>query len=514
MVGLATIELSFKDALLSTRKHRSIAYITIALLFVQFLIFKYFYPYPNFIHDDSVEYINIAAYNQDINTYMVGYSRFLRLFSSFTSSDTILVFSQYIMLELSAFFVLTTLNYFYQPRQLTKAILYIFILTNPLFLHLANLISSDNFFLTLSFIWFASLIWIIHRPSITVLIVHTVVLFIAFTVRYNALLYPIISFIAFLLSPLNIRKKILFYSASVILCGSFILYTCTKYYKLSGKFEYSPFSGWQMANNALYAYRYVDSAERLQVPKKFWWLDRMVRNYFDTTRNVAKYPQEAVMAGTFYMWRNNSPLYKYRNFTFRKDTSASDLKMWAAMAPFYREYGSYLIRQYPRHFVRYFLWPNANKYYAPPVEFLSLYNSGKDSIAEIIQFWFQYKTRKVYNRFGGHNVQVLDFYPIFSGVINMIILATIFCYVYLKGWRYNRNFGKAVLIGGTLWVLNAGFTIFASSAALRFQSFPIIITTIYVAFLIDWMFLVMTKTNIELKERIHFSESLSKQTFG
>ncbi|MBO9565799.1 MAG: hypothetical protein J7621_23685, partial [Niastella sp.] len=58
-------------------------------LVIQFSIFKYLYPFASFIHGDSFSYLQAANENLSINTYMVGYSNFLRLFSVFTKSDTI-----------------------------------------------------------------------------------------------------------------------------------------------------------------------------------------------------------------------------------------------------------------------------------------------------------------------------------------------------------------------------------------------------------------------------------------
>jgi hypothetical protein len=57
----------------------------------------------------------------------------------------------------------------------------------------------------------------------------------------------------------------------------------------------------------------------------------------------------------------------------------------------------------------------------------------------------------------------------------------------LKGFTEKNPLRYAIMLGGTIWLLNAGFTIGASSAALRFQSFPIILTTTFTVILIDWI---------------------------
>lgn len=480
-------ELSFKEFVFMSRSNRRILWLAGIAILLQFVLFKYFYPYPSFIFDDSAAYLKTAYYNLDINDYMVGYSRFLRLFSVFTTSDTALVAFMYLLIQSSVLFLLFTLFYFYNPSRTAQMILICFMIFSPLYLHLANLISSDGYFVALSFLWFALLLWIIHRPSKQIIIIHAIVLFIAFTVRYNALIYPFISALAFFLSRMPVKQKLAGLGLGVLLCASFVVYTSYKYKQLTGQWQYSPFSGWQLANNGMYAYRYVDSADRKPVPKKFQVLDNMIREYFDSSRDVKKHPQEAVMASTIYMWTPGLPLWKYHNNLSIKDTPSTYFKKWASAGPLYKEYGTWIITHYPWQFIRYYMWYNAIKYFAPPVEFLESYNMGKDWTVGYSQQWFKYKTPKVYSRFKDKEIFVLDFYPILSGLINVVMLCTLICYIVLQGWKQKGNFRIGILLGGTVWLLNAGFTIFASSAALRFQSFPLMLTTVFTVLLVEWL---------------------------
>jgi hypothetical protein len=479
---------TFKSFLIHNKRNQIIFLIVGALIILQFAIFKYFYPFASYIHGDSFVYLQTAYSNLDINTYMVGYSRFLRIFSVFTKSDTALVTFQYLMLQSSVLYFLFTIFYFYKTSKAVQVTLLGFMVLNPLFWYMANYVSSDAFFLALSFTWFTLLLWIIHRPTIQLIIWHTLVVFVAFTVRYNALIYPFIAALAFLLSRQPIRMKLAGFIAGVLVVGLFIVYTGNKYKELTGTWQYSPFSGWQMANNAMYAYRYVDSAKRKPVLAKFRGLDNMVRTYFDTTRNPRKHPEETLMASTLYMWDvDNSPLYKYRNLQFRKDTTASELKKWASIAPFYGDYGSYIIKQYPIQFAKHFLWPNANKYYSPPVEFLEYYNMGRDSVTEIASTWFGYKSHKVMTRFKDFHVGVLNYYPILSGIMNVLFLFGFICFIMLNGFSQSLLFQKALLLAGTVWLINAGFTIFASSAALRFQAFPVLLMCVFAVLLVEFV---------------------------
>lgn len=480
----------FQNYLFKNRRNRTILWVSAIAMIVQFSIFKYFYPFASYIHGDSFVYLETAYKNMGINTYMIGYSMFLRAFSVFTTSDTILVAIQYLLIQASVLSLLFTVFYFYRPGKWAQIILLYFMVINPLFLYMGNLVSSDALFLALSLIWITLLIWIIHQPNLKLIIWHTAVIYFAFTVRYNALIYLFIAAAAFLLSPQSLWMKTLGIGASTFAIGLFVLHTGNQYKVLTGTWQYSPFAGWQLANNAMYAYRYVDKMKRGSVPYKFRQLDDQIRVYFDSTRDTKKYPVEAQMASTAYMWSPELPLFRYRNILLKNnhlDSGASELKKWATMGPLYKEYGVYIIKKYPLHFLRYFLMENGIKYYSPPVEFLQSFNSGKDSVPEVAQRWFSYKSPYLLRRTKSAKTRLLDYYPILSGIINMVMFFGLISFTLLQGWKEQTNLRKGLLLGGSVWLLNAGFTIFASSAALRFQSFPIILTTIFACILIDWM---------------------------
>jgi hypothetical protein len=491
-------EQTFKQFLFHNKRNKTILYLAATAIVIQFAIFKYLYPFANYIHGDSFAYLDAADKNLTINTYLVGYSKFLRLVSIFAKPDIVLVSLQYLMIQCSTLILLFTIFYFYRAGRVIQIVLLFFMVFNPLFLHLGNMISSDGFFLSLSMAWFTVLLWIMHRPSTRILIWHAVILFIAFTVRYNAMIYPIIAGFAFGLSKLPLRKKIWGLGLCIMLPGWFMAFTMYQYKKLTGYSQFSPFSGWQFANNAMYAYRYVNKADHKPVPEKYQALDNMIRNFYEKTNNGSLYPSEKALASTFYMWSKGMPLMNYRDSLFKaKDSTASELKKWASMGPLYKSYGLYIIRKYPLHFATWFLWPNAKKYYAPPVEFLEIYNTGKSDVTQQTKLWFGYKNRQIKIRMEDPKIWVLDFFPILSGVINVLMLFGMLYFLLLKGWQYNQAFNKPVILGCVVWLLNALFTIFASSAALRFQSFPILLTTIFAVLLIDWMVQLINKMKID-----------------
>jgi len=483
--------LSLKDFILKNRAYKSLLIFSAVIAFIELAIFKYFYPYPSFINGDSYVYLQTAYWNQDINTYPIGYSRFLRLLSVFTHSDIVLVTCQYLLLQMSGILLVFTIYYFYNPGRLVKMLLFATILLNPIFLYLSNSVSSDALFLSLSLSWFTLLIWLVHRPSARLLIFHGLLLFLAFTVRYNALYYPVIAIVALILSPQRIAAKITGFLFSILLVGLFIQYTSHKYEELSGKRQFSPFSGWQMANNAMYGYKYVDKQDVKKVPARFRQLDKMIRNYFDTTRDISKHPEEQLKASTVYMWTPNAPLQKFMQNKFRndsiKDPVVDPIKRWATVAPLYAEYGAYIIREYPVQFVQYYLWPNIIKYYAPPVEFLETYNTGIDSVHAIAQYWFGFKTNKVKTQTKDFKVNILDIYPILTGIMNVVFLLGSFSFIFLQGYKQQPQLWKGLILVGMFWLVNFGFSVFASPIALRFQMFPIIVFITFSYLLMEFL---------------------------
>jgi hypothetical protein len=496
-----TTDIAFKDYLLKDKGNRILLIGSLGTAIILFTCFRYFYPFASYIHGDSFAYVETAYHNFSINTYMVGYSNFIRLVSIFSRSELVLVALQYFLVIFCLLYFLFTLFYHFSSSKKTKIILITFIIINPFILYLSNLISSDCLFLSLSLIWFSQLIWIANgKTNFILLLVHVLVLAFAFTVRYNALIYPFISVFVLIIFPNNLYKKLGAISSIIVLCSSFVLFTSFKYKKLTGHFQYSPFSGWQWANNAMYAYRYVNKTERKPVPARLQALDKAIRNYFDSTRNTKRYPAEKVKASTIYMWDYRiSPLYKFRDSIFSKDTSATELKKWSSMGPLFTDYGTHIIKKYPVHYLKYFLLPNAFKYFTPPLEFLALYNSGKDSVDEMTKVWFDYPTQKVTTRIVGKKNTIRMYYPMLAGSMNVLFACSFFCLLLLKEYTKIRAYRNILFLVGLIWLLNAAFTIFASPAAIRFQSFPIIIVSsfsfLYLSQLLKMAFSNTQKSN-------------------
>jgi protoporphyrinogen oxidase len=475
---------TFKDFLLNITLNRNLLLLSSIAIVLQLILFKMLYPFAGFINGDSYVYLETAFFNLDINTYPVGYSNFLRLISVFTHSDVALVSLQYFMLQCASLYFAYTIFYFFHPGKLVKIATISFITFNPVFLYLANYVSSDSIFIAGSIFWLALLIWIMERPKWTFTFIQLLTLYFLLTVRYNALYYPILTTIAVCLSRKRFVYKFSIIIATLLITSGFIWHTRNCYLEETGVRQFTPFSGWQMANNALYTYRYIKKEDRKPVPKQWFELDRTVRAYFDSSRNVLSHPQELLHANTWYMWDPRSPLQIYSS---RINPKSSSLKRWASVGPLYAGYGRYLVEQYPTLYLKYYLLPNIAKYYAPPVEFLESYNMGRDSVQQIAIRWFHYKSKKVGNALNSYNVNILHFYPVMAGVINAVFLVSMLFFIVLRGFRQNRPLWRISLFSLLFWSINFTFSVLSAPIALRFQLFPILIFITVIGLLLEFI---------------------------
>jgi hypothetical protein len=494
-------EHTFKYFLFHNRRNRVMLYLSAIAVVTQFIVFKYLYPFANYIYDDSFQYLQEAASNPVISTHPVGYARFLRFISIFTYSDTILTTMQYLLLQASSLFFLFTLFYFHKTGKWLQYVLIGFVAINPLLLQLANLVSRDALFASLSIIWLALMLWIIHKPSSKVIIWHALVVFLAFSIRYQAIIYPFIALLAFYLSSIPLRKKLAGASIGIILCALFFCYQGFLFKKRTGHWQPAPLFGWLLANNAIYAYKHVPYKERKPVASQYKALDKSVRRYLNSTMNVMHYPWEINEADDVFLWQLASPLLLYADTLFKQsnDTLASQEKKWATMSQQYGAYGKYIIEKYPLQYLKYFAGIGAKKYFSPPVEYLELYNNGKKEVPDLAKNWFRYKSNTVFTRTDNKPATFINFYTYFHFIMNTILFFGLLYYFILKGWQTNKTFHKSLLLTAGVWLTNAVFTILLTTSALRLNTFPIILSTTLTLTLIDWLLQLMKQIKLEGK---------------
>ncbi|PSL33540.1 hypothetical protein [Chitinophaga ginsengisoli] len=443
------------------------------------------YPFPNFL-PDSYSYIDAAYNNANINMWPVGYSKFLRLISVFNRSDTGLVIVQYSLLQLAILFFLFSIKYLLQPGKWAMRVLFILLVLNPLWLYIANFVSSDALFATFSLLWLTSLFWLLFRPAAKMFIFHALVLGFVFSVRYNALYYPFISILVVLLANGTIREKLLRLAIVIVPVSWFLLYTTLTFKDRLGVATFSPFGGWQMGSNALFMYAHVAPANRGPVPKQFARIHSITIKHMDSLSRLKQRPDQEL--GIYYLWDEKAPLKLYLAQKYRKDSTTYYLKRWASVSNFYGQYGSWLIKQYPGEFLRYYIWPNFINYYSPPTEFLGIYNMGSDTVDPGAVNWFGYKSNKVHH-FSKNKIIILTaIFPLLLAMINVIFFFGFIGFVVLGGFSKVSPYYRAVLwIMLLIWLSNLAFSVFASPIVLRYQAFPFIFTLAFAGLLLEFV---------------------------
>jgi protoporphyrinogen oxidase len=467
---------SFVDYLWRNKGNRAYVLFALAAFLIQFILFKIRYPFANYM-PDSYSYLEAAYTNADVNMWPVAYSKFLRQISVFTHSDKVVVGIQYLFMQCSGLMFLFTLLYFLKPGKIVKNILYAFFLFNPVALYVSNYISADALFIGLSLLWLSSLLWVIYQPRLWQIWVQGVLLLACFTVRYNAIYYPLIAALAFILSRQGWGRKVAGIGFGALLVVGSFAYTSNKMLEVTGKRQFSAFGGWQLANNALYMYEHVPAAERGEVPARFAKLEGMVREHMDTLKRV-KLTREDSLTSYFYLWNEKGPLIQYMEREWKKDTVTLAFKKWASEGPLYNDYAMYLIRKYPMVFASEFLLPNSVKYAVPPPEFLSVYNMGGDSVGKLAKEWFNYKTQKVKDH-NSKNAQlgITRYYSYLGALINVFLLICVVGLAVFTGFRQgNKGLYRLLFMAIFFWILNMGFSIFASPIVLRYQVFPLLVS--------------------------------------
>lgn len=462
---------SFSKCLLATKENRLLLIASAVILTIQFVWFKSLYPFPN-LFPDSYEYIASAMENRIIDYRPIGYPKFLQLVKLLSSSHVLLVTVQYILLVLSLLYLLFTTKYILQPGNWVFRILLLCCILNPMIPHVSNFVSSDPLFTALSLIWFAQLLWILVRPRLGLLLLHGIVLFLGFLVRYNALYYPFISVLVIISSQAFIRAKLISIGFTIILLYSFVSFNRYQFQKHTGVAQFAPFSGWQIVANALMAYYYVPNDEPTSVPAKFMALHAMVNRYKDSLRRTPHYA--VIETAPYYMWGNQSPVLKHIGAKLN-NLQHPEFKKWAAIAPFYSEYAIYLIKQHLGAYIKYYLIDNLKSYNKPWIEYLGTYNQGSKILNSGAVKWFELKTNTIRNE--SKEITSIQAVANVNGIINILLLLGFSGFIWFGGLKRSNTHSKRIICWmAAIWICNLVFNVIASPIALRYLTFQTIIT--------------------------------------
>ncbi|OJW96392.1 MAG: hypothetical protein BGO70_01545 [Bacteroidetes bacterium 43-93] len=306
----------------------------------------YCYPVPQLTWD-SFYYVK-ASVTGDYGIRPAGYAIFLRIVHLFLPDIQGVVYIQFLLHFLSLLFLLRVIKNVFNVSSAIYIVLGLLLIAEPVALYYANNILSDILFSAISTAALASLLWYLSKPSILLLALHLLLVFLAIEVRLIALFHPFFTCAVLLVAKRGIHSLI---SCIVIatLFGILWQWHVSVNKKEYGVSTYSAFSDWTAANNALYSLYSVDENFINNPDIKAQHL--MFRHYMDTSSFKAN------EIGSAYLWDDASPLNHIR-IHMADSLHLSYNASWFYVAPEFGRYGSYILWHFPGTYIKTFVLPN------------------------------------------------------------------------------------------------------------------------------------------------------------
>lgn len=465
---------SYLDFIWKDKRNRKYLLYGLAACLLQFVIFKLLYPFPDFF-DDSFWYFYAAYHKLDISVWPIGYSKFLSAFHFLTPSDTALIAFQYFLFQLSAIHFYFTLLYFFKIKPWIQNSLFLFIILSPLTLYLANTLASDTIFAALTLLWLSELIRILFRPKNKHLVIEALLLFCCFTMRNTAYYYPIIAAMVIILAKQSVWKKLAGIALPFLFLIPFILYTRDAANKLTGTRTFSLLTGWQMANNALYMYKYID-VDSTQLPtEKARLINRFAIQFFQRTPPPFYQLFLNSTDGNVFVLSPASPLRTYYNAEQKNSASYDIIKQSGIASVELEQFGRSIILHHPWGYLRHFVLMNAGNYFLPQLSDLKSYSNNKSRVDPAMAIWFHYPDTQITcisHSFQGY----LIIYQLFFAFLHIYLLG-VFVPILAKPKSIqfpSKTVHLYLLVMGYL-MINAIFSISVTINLLRYQFVPMYI---------------------------------------
>lgn len=437
-----------------------------------FFIYKSLFPLPD-IFSDSNSYVLAAKDNREVFYRPFGYSRFLQLVHEFSDSHYFLVFIQYILLVGASFFCFFSVDYLLRfKNQSLKYGLFAFIAINPVLLVLSNQVASDSLFTALSVIFFTALLWVTRENSWWALLLQLITLYFAFHTRYNALYYPVIAVIAFLLVRGAHTYKIAGVLSSLLLIAFAYNNIKTKTNQETGSNSFAAFGGWQMANNALFLYKHIQVKQSDFEDPQLRLLDTFVKVFIDSLPAKDLQPiRERKLSQSAFIWNNQSPLKRFAHY-YANANRVSYFHAWYQVADLFDEYGRQIIKDHPGAYFRYFLLNNCGFYFLPDREFMSLYNFSQAELPQSTVSWFGMSSPRLFTRAPAIQKGITNVYYYLHCLVVLFSLIMPVLYLLKKKRKHHlwsRSFTDLPLYWYLFFLANMVFSILAAIVTLRYE---------------------------------------------
>ena len=350
------------------------------------------FPYPR-MSSDTYGYIWAAMNNWFTHLRPFGYSFFLQIVHVFSKSLYSIIVSQALIYAVSAGLLLLAVKKYWPPKKRWWFFVFEFVVVfSPVAFFLLDTVLSDVLQCALLFVIIAMLMVIIHERSWIALLLYAAALFCSFHTRYSSMYFPVAILPILAMSG----KKIMRFASVGLTVAVFALFyvqtenNMVKYYGLK---QFSTgFDGWQLANNGLHVIPFIDtSPDKIKIPEDndLKRLHEFVLNYNYKHHKIEEYTNDGKKATASFIWMNDAPLKQYHIRMMRNDNDEDMAMTWVKLGSgLYKEYGKWLIVNYPWLFVKYYLLPNIKQVFFTTA--LEMHTLGSDIPAgkkEIVE-WF------------------------------------------------------------------------------------------------------------------------------
>jgi len=266
----------------------------------------------------------------------------------------------------------------------------------------------------------------------------------------------------------------------------FIIHTRNVAYQMTGTRQFSLFTGWRLANNALYMYEYSDTTKNLSETGKE--LDKLSIWFYGIVPKDFRDDYLLTNPGNFFIQHPLSPLKLYTRSHYAINDDYSSVIAWGKASPIFEEFGKYLIKNNPTAYFHAFMIPNTRNYFLPHLEKLEIYNLGQDAVDSIAKDWFHYKSTKVVVASKKAQGVILYIFPYLFLILNFYLFTyLIVLWLWEKYKLLSPESMRLLLVAGGLLIANFLFCVSATIIVFRYQFFPMLISLPLTLLLREWL---------------------------
>jgi hypothetical protein len=487
---------SFRDFVF--REHRVFTCCTAGILILHFILLKVFYPHTIVIGDGH-HYIRVAMNNMEISGWPIGYPKLLEWIHALIKDDWIVGCLQYMLLEGAVLWFYFTVRYLLCPGKWVSLIILGCLILNPYILFISNYVLSDGPFAALTVLWFTLTLWFIYRPKSVYVYLLITLIFLAYTLRYYAMCYPLITVPLILFSRVRWRVKLSGIALGCLLFLGFKWYTENLFERSIGQREFSPLSGWRLASNALIMYRHIPRREADVAPPELEPLHRLVLHDLAVMAPLDSLPDVALQ--NYFTFQPGSPLCRYCGVYFNDYVTTEEIKRWTSVGRLYRDYGLFLIKKHPWAYARYFIGQGIDWFILSRVDMTNVFPEGGVEILDETKKWFGYKSDWLPCSSG--KLYSITYFPTVVAIFNLLLILSIAGYFFCgchktAGVLVNR----AVILVAVNWMINFLFIIFSSPALLRYSLSTMIVNIVFVPVLLERIIVLSFFVPVSCQKRV------------